>query len=89
VIVKLLLVVVPVQISDILEPGDLYIVCPSRIELCILLLYELKRLCLVLVYVNVSASLAKVQTLVLVVCLAFRLLFSEPSLLLCLSVLVL
>ena len=89
IVVKLLLIVVPVQISDTLELGDLYVVCPSGIESCILLLHELKRLCLVLVYVNVSTSLAKVQTLVLVVCLAFRLLFSEPSLLLCLLVLVL
>ena len=89
IVVKLLLIVVPVQISDTLELGDLYVVCPSGIESCILLLHELKRLCLVLVYVNVSTSLAKVQTLALIVRLALGLLFSEPLLLLYLPVLIL
>jgi hypothetical protein len=58
-------------------------------ELYILLLHEPKRLYLVPVYIDVGMSLAEVRTLVLVVRLALRLLFSEPLLLLCLSVLML
>ena len=58
-------------------------------ELYIFLLYKPKGLYLVLVYINVSMPLAKVRTLVLIVRLALGLLFSEPSLLLYLSVLVL
>ena len=87
IVIKLLLVVVSVQISDILELRDLYIVRPSGIELYILLLYEPKCLYLVLVYIDVSMSLTEVRTLTLVVYLALQLLFSEPLLLLYLPVL--
>ena len=88
VVINLLLIVVPTQVSDILELRDLYIVCPSRVESYVLLLYKLKGLRLVLVYIDVSIPLAKVRTLVPVVRPALGLLFSEPLLLLCLSVLV-
>ena len=89
IVVELLLIVVPTQISDTLELRDLHVVCPSGMELCALLLYKPKGLRLVPVHVDVGASLAEVRTLVPVVCPALRLLFSEPLLLLCLSVLML
>ena len=60
IVIELLPIVVPIQISNILEPGDLYIVRPSGIESYILLLYEPKHLYLILVYIDISISLAKV-----------------------------
>ena len=90
IVVKFLLIVISVQVGNILELGDLYVVRPSRVELYILLLlYESKRLYLILVYIDVSIPLAEIQTFVLVVRPALGLLFSEPSLLLYLLVLVL